>query len=73
MSNFTFNPQDFMNFMQNPMRFFMQRKLNVPQNISNDPQAIFQHLLNTGQMKQSTYNELTNFKTQFDRRLSGKN
>ena len=42
----------------NPMQFFMSRKLNVPENISNDPQAIVQHLLNTGQMTQAQYNKL---------------
>lgn len=42
----------------NPMQFFMSRKLNMPENISNDPQAIVQHLLNTGQMTQAQYNKL---------------
>ena len=42
----------------NPIQFLMQRRINVPQNLGNDPQAIVQHLLNTGQMSQETYNRL---------------
>lgn len=41
---------------QNPMQFIMQRKFNVPQNIANDPNAIIQHLMNTGQVSQQNYN-----------------
>lgn len=41
---------------QNPMQFIMQRKFNVPQNIMNDPNAIIQHLMNTGQVSQQSYN-----------------
>ena len=41
----------------NPVQFLMQRRLNVPQNISNDPNAIVQHLLNTGQISQEQYNQ----------------
>lgn len=42
---------------QNPMQFIMQRKFNVPQNIINDPNAIIQHLMNTGQVSQQSYND----------------
>ena len=42
---------------QNPMQFILQRKFNVPQNIANDPNAIIQHLMNTGQVSQQSYNE----------------
>lgn len=41
----------------NPVQFLMQRKMNVPQNIANDPDAIAQHLLNTGQISQQQYNQ----------------
>jgi hypothetical protein len=43
-------------FKQNPMQFFAQRKLNVPQNLMNDPQAIINHLMQTGQVNQSQVN-----------------
>jgi len=41
---------------QNPIQFIAQRKFNVPQNIANDPNAIIQHLMNTGQVSQQSYN-----------------
>lgn len=42
----------------NPVGFLMSHKFNIPENLSGDPQAIVQHLLNTGQMSQDTYNKL---------------
>ena len=39
-----------------PMRFIMQRRFNVPQNIINDPDAIVNHLLRTGQVSQNAVN-----------------
>lgn len=42
---------------KNPMQFLMQRRFNVPQNIANDPNAIVQHLMNTGQITQAQYNQ----------------
>lgn len=41
---------------QNPMQFLAQRRLNIPQSIQNDPNAIIQHLMNTGQISQERYN-----------------
>ena len=40
----------------NPMQFLMQRRFNVPQNIANDPQAILNHLLSSGQISQNQVN-----------------
>jgi len=40
----------------NPMQFLIQRRLNIPQNISNDPTAILNHLLQTGQTNQDAVN-----------------
>lgn len=41
---------------QNPMQFLMQRKFNIPQDINaNDPQAIINHLVSSGQIPQSAY------------------
>lgn len=42
----------------NPLQFLMQRRLNIPPEIQNDPRAITQYWLNTGQMTQSQCNEL---------------
>lgn len=42
---------------QNPVQFLMQRRMNLPQNIpSNDPQAILNHLVQTGQVSQEQVN-----------------
>lgn len=42
---------------QNPVQFLMQRRMNIPQNIStNDPQAILNHLVQTGQVSQEQIN-----------------
>ncbi len=49
---------NFWGFMGNPMQMLMQNKLNIPQNMSNNPNAIIQHLMNSGQMNQSQYNQL---------------
>ena len=40
----------------NPLQFLAQRKFNVPQNMANDPNAILNHLLKTGQVNQSQVN-----------------
>ena len=40
----------------NPMQFLIQRKLNIPQSMMNDSDAIINHLLQTGQISQSQVN-----------------
>ena len=50
---------------QNPLQFLAQRKLNIPQNIANDPNAIIIHLLQTGQVSQDTYNRAYQMAQQF--------
>lgn len=41
---------------QNPMQL-LARRFNIPNNVNiNDPYAIIQHLLNTGQVTQQQYN-----------------
>lgn len=40
-------------FKMNPMQMLMQRRMNVPQGMMNDPNAILNHLLQTGQINQS--------------------
>ena len=50
------NPMNLMGMLQqfraNPMQMLMQRRMNVPQNMMNDPNAILNHLLQTGQVSQ---------------------
>ena len=52
--------KQFQGFAQNPMQFFAQNKLNLPQNINpmQDPQAAIQYLMNSGTMTQEQYNGL---------------
>lgn len=51
------NPMQMLSqLQQNPLGFLAQRKLNIPQNIANDPNKIIQHLMNTGQISQDAYN-----------------
>lgn len=40
----------------NPLQFLMQRRFNVPQSAMNDPNAILQHLLSSGQVSQQQIN-----------------
>ena len=41
----------------NPLQFLMQRRMNLPQNINaNDPQAILNHLVRSGQVSQDQIN-----------------
>lgn len=53
-------PIEFMNMVQqfksNPMGFILQRRLNVPAEIANDPNAILNHLLQTRQISQAQVN-----------------
>lgn len=57
----TTNPMQMLNqLMSNPVQFLASRRLNIPTDIGNDPRAIVQHLMNTGQMSQETYNRLQN-------------
>ena len=48
--------QTVQSFRQNPMQMLLQRRLNVPQSMMNDPNAIMQHLLSTGQRSQQQMN-----------------
>lgn len=50
--------QQFRSFMQNPMDYFSSHRLNIPQNLQNDPQGAIQYLLNTGQMSQEQLSQL---------------
>ena len=50
--------QQFQQFRSNPMQFMAQRRLNIPQNLINNPQAAIQHLMNNGQMSQEQFNQL---------------
>lgn len=42
---------------QNPAQTLIESGLNIPANISNNPQGIVQYLLNTGQITQQQVNQ----------------
>ena len=60
------NPLQMINqIRQNPIGFLMQRGINVPQNIANDPNAIIDHLMKSGQITQEQYNNAVKMAEQF--------
>lgn len=52
-------PNMFNQFMQNPIQWLMQRRINIPQEYANNPQGAVQYLLNKGQMSQEQLTKLT--------------
>lgn len=55
-------------FKSNPMQMLMQRRMNLPQNVPiNDPDAILNHLLQTGQISQQQINNAYQMAQQFKR------
>lgn len=51
----------------NPVQFLMQRRFNIPANIANDPSAIVNHLLQSGQVSQDAVNRAYQQMNQFNR------
>ena len=67
------NPMMGMNPMQmiqqlkaNPIQFLQRAGFNVPNNL-NDPNAIIQHLMNSGQISQQRYEQARQMVAQFKR------
>lgn len=53
----------------NPAQFLMQRKFNLPQGVdTNNPQAIINHLVSSGQVSQDAYNRAFSMARQFGNR-----
>lgn len=48
--------QMFNDFKANPTQMLIKARFNLPDSVGNDPQAIVQHLLNTGQITQQQIN-----------------
>ena len=55
----------FNGFMQNPAQMLAQKGINIPQQMANDPNAIMQHLMSTGQLNQTQYNQAQQMAQQF--------
>ena len=53
-------------FKQNPMQILAQRGLNIPNNISRDPQSIVQYMLNNGQISQQQVNQAMEMAKRFN-------
>ena len=73
MSNPLFNAmqkpipmQMLMQIKNNPMAFLQRAGMRVPSNM-NDPNAIIQHLLNSGQISQQKYDQARQMAQQFMR------
>ena len=51
----------------NPLQFILQRRMNVPQSMASDPNAILQHLVQTGQITQDQINSAYQMAQRFRR------
>ena len=51
-------------FKSNPAQFLMNSKFKIPQNMMNDPNAIINHLVSSGQVSQEAYNRAYNMAKQ---------
>ncbi len=61
------NPMQMIQQLQaNPIQFLQRAGFNVPSNL-NDPNAIIQHLMNSGQISQERYNQARQMAAQFRR------
>lgn len=61
------NPFQFLQqLQQNPVQMLKQFGLNVPDNL-NDPNAIIQHLMNSGQITQERYEQARQMAARFRR------
>lgn len=48
----------FQSFMQNPIGYLIEKKINIPQQYMNDPHQAVNYLISSGQMDQQTLNNL---------------
>lgn len=60
----------FQMFKQNPMQFLLNKNINIPQNLQNDPKGAVQYLLNNGQMSQEQFNRLNAMASQLGVKLT---
>ena len=61
------NPMQMIQQLQaNPIQFLQRAGFNVPNNL-NDPNAIIQHLMNSGQISQQNYERARQMAAQFKR------
>ncbi len=64
------NPlSQFQQFMQNPLQYMLQRRINIPPQYMNDPKGAVEFLIRNGQMSQAQFNQLTQMAQQMGVRL----
>lgn len=67
MVNQRINPMQMLQqLQQNPIQMLRQAGFNLPENLS-DPNAIIQHLMNSGQVSQQRYEQARQMAMQFRR------
>ena len=59
----------FNEFMKNPMQFLLSKRVNIPSQYANDPQAAVNYLISSGQMDQATFERLRGQATQMGIKL----
>lgn len=68
------NPfQLFQQFRQNPMQFMAQRRMNVPQGMMGDPNAMINHLVQSGQISQQQLEQAKQTLAQMQGKAQGQN
>ena len=58
---------------KNPAQFLMQMRFGIPAEIANDPEAIVQHLMNTGRMSQNDLQRIQAFKNEIESNFQNAN
>lgn len=56
--------KQFNDFRQNPVQFLVAKNYNIPKDFNGSPQDLVQHLLNTNQMSQSQFEEVSSLAKQ---------
>lgn len=62
--------QQFSAFQKNPLQFLLNKNINIPQDLQNDPKGAVQYLLNNGQMSQAQFNKLNDMASQMGIKLT---
>ena len=65
LSNIQNLSQTFQKFAKDPFSELIGMKYNIPSEISGNPQAIVQHLISSGQMTSSQFNQMAPIANQF--------
>ena len=60
---------EFGRFKSNPMQYLIEKNINIPQEYMNNPESAVQYLLNSGQMSQSSLNDIKQKASMFGFRI----